>query len=281
MTKITKTKQRELAETFHRLHHQEEIFVLPYVWNGGSAKIFEKQGFKAISTTSAGIAYSMGYSDGENLPFEDLVRITREVVRTVDIPVSVDMELGYGESITEIVENVRSIVEAGAVGINIEDGYNLDNPYLEDLGLQVAKIEALSKLREEMGIPFFINARTCVFWLEIGPSEERIKEAVKRGNAFKAAGADCIFIPGGLTKEEVKILVEEINSPVNIIINPVFNDLNELSKLGVKRVCMGSGASRASMERVIHIARELYEKNSMETILQCKFSYSNANNFFK
>lgn len=278
---MTKTKQRELAKSFHSLHHQDEIFVLPYVWNGGSARIFEKQRFKAVSTTSAGIAYSMGYSDGENLPFEDLLRVTREIIRAVDLPVSVDMESGYGESILEVVENVRCIIEAGAVGINIEDGYNLDTPYLEDLDLQVAKIKALSKLREEMDIPFFINARTCVFWLKIGTPRERIEEAVKRGNAFKDAGADCFFIPGGLTKEEIQILVEEVDSPINIIANPIFNSLDELSKLGVKRMCIGSGASRASMEKIIHIARELYEENSIETILQCKFFYSDANSFFK
>lgn len=272
-------KQIKLAERFHELHRQENIFVLPYVWNGGSARIFEKEGFEAVSTTSAGIAYSMGYADGEKVSFEEVVRVTKEIVKAIDTPVSVDIELGYGETPNEIKENVRKLIEVGAVGINIEDGYPGEIPSLENLERQLDKIKILSELKKEMGIPFFINARTCVYWLKVGDEEKILDEAVKRGNAFLKAGGDCVFIPGGIDYTTAYELVERIEGPVNLIVNPLSISLAKLEKIGVKRVCMGSGATRVAFQEVIDIAKE-FKKGKVNRMLQTKFSYNKANNYF-
>ena len=236
---MEKNKQLKLAQDFQALHHMDSMFVLPNVWNGGSAKVFDKQGFKAVATTSAGIAYAMGYPDGEAICFEDLVRLTKEITRVIDIPLSVDMERGYGDTPESIARNVQRIIEAGAVGINIEDGYTTDTPYLEDLDKQIKKIEAISKLKETLGIPFVINARTCAFWLKIGDDNTRLEKVIQRCNAFASAGADCVFIPGAMDRATVKTLSESIHAPINIIANPMFHDFKALSTLGIKRLSIG------------------------------------------
>lgn len=277
---MERIKQADLAKRFHELHQKKKIFLLPYAWNGGSARIFEGERFEAVSTTSAGIAYSMGYPDGEKVSIEDVVRITKEIVGVVDIPVSVDMELGYGNTPEEVKKNVRKVIEAGAVGVNIEDGNPGEKPYLEELDIQVEKIKALKELRDEMEIPFFINARTCIYWLKVGSEERMLEEAVKRGNAFLKAGGDCVFIPGEIEYSIVEELVKRIEGPVNLIVNPLSKEVSKLERLGVVRLCMGSGASRAVFEGIIDIAAEYREKKT-EKILETSFSYNKANNYFK
>lgn len=272
-------KQIKLAERFHELHREERIFMLPYAWNGGSARIFEREGFEAVSTTSAGIAYSMGYPDGESISFGDVVRITKEIIKVVNIPVSVDIELGYGETPHQIKENVRKLIVAGVVGINIEDGYPGEVPSLEGLEKQLDKIKILSELRKEMGIPFFINARTCVYWLKVGDEEKRMEETVKRGNAFLKAGGDCVFIPGKINYGTADELVKRIKGPVNLIVNPLSINFIELEKIGVKRLCMGSGAARIAFQEVIGVAKE-YKKGEVKNMLEADFSYNKANSYF-
>ena len=274
-----KEKQLENSKKFRELHYRDKIFLMPYAWNGGSARIFEKEKFEAVCTTSAGIAYSMGYSDGEIISFEDVVRVTKEIVKVVDIPVSVDIERGYADTPMEIKENVRRLILAGAVGVNIEDGYAKEIPYIEELNTQLEKIKALKELREEMKIPFFINARTCVYWLEVGDSTFRLEEAIKRGNAYLKAGGDCIFIPGKIDIKTDKALVENIKGPVNLIVNPVTANILELEKVGVKRLCMGSGSVRIAFEKVQETANE-FSKKGINRMLNTNFSYNKANEYF-
>lgn len=276
---MIREKQLEKSEKLRKLHHKDKIFLMPYAWNGGSARIFEKEGFEAVCTTSAGIAYSMGYSDGEVISFEDVIRVTKEMVSVVDIPVSVDIELGYGDTLVEIKENVRRLVLAGAVGVNIEDGYAKETPSIEDLETQLEKIKTLRELREEMNIPFFINARTCVYWLEIGDSDFRLEEAIKRGNLFLKAGGDCVFIPGKIDIKTARILVEKIDGPVNLIVNPVTDNIDELEKAGVRRLCMGSGSVRCAFEKVQETAKEFRGKD-INKMLTTGFSYKKANEYF-
>ncbi|XPV76130.1 MAG: isocitrate lyase/PEP mutase family protein [Desulfovibrio sp.] len=277
--------QIERAKAFTALHKSNELFVLPNAWDGGSAKIFQAQGFKAVATTSAGIAYSMGYADGEVVSFADLHRVTKEMVKRLSVPLSVDMELGYGDSSEAIIHNVRQIIEAGAVGINIEDGHPADDlshsqPFLEEQSNRTELIKALTQLKKEMGIPFIINARTCAMWLHVGPEEKRLQLAMARCKAYAEAGADCVFVPGALSVEEVHTLVNCVDIPVNIIANPLCNDFEVLNKLGVRRLSIGSGAVRAVYAKLMGIAKELDEDKSIKSLLESNLSYAQANQFF-
>ena len=278
---MDKAKQQKFAADFQAMHHTDDLLVLPNAWNAGSARVFEKQGFKAVATTSAGIAYSMGCADGEIIKFEDLLYLTKMISSKVQIPLSVDLELGYGNSICEITENVKALIAAGAVGLNIEDGYPGEEDYLEELSFQVNKIKALAELKKELDIDFVINARTCACWLNITDNGDNLDIAIERCNAFADAGADCVFVPGLLDEEQVKRLANEVDAPVNIVANPMFNDFDKIQQAGIKRLSIGSGAVRAVYAKLIDIASELYENNSLKSMLSHNFTYTEANDFFK
>jgi len=277
---MEKNKQRKMADSFRKLHNNEDMLILPNCWNGGSAKVFEKIGFAALGTTSAGIAYSKGLPDGENITIDDLERVTKEIVKVINIPLSVDIERGYSESVKELKENVKKIIEAGAVGINIEDGHYTNSPYVDSLEKQLVKIRAIVELREEIDIPFFINARSCVYWLKIGSEKERFEMAVERGNAYADEGADCIFLPGAIDESTVKKLAEEIKAPINIIANPEFCDIDKLNEMGVKRLSIGSGAVRSVINNLINIGEDLKNKKNIEKMLNNDFTYDKADKFF-
>ena len=206
--------QQQQAARFQELHTRNALFILPNAWDAGSAKIFEKAGYEAIATTSAGIAYSLGYADGEIVTMEELLPVVRQIVKRTTVPLSVDIERGYGATPEEVTKNVRAIIAAGAVGINIEDGYPTDTPhaesYLEETALQVTKIEQLAALKNELEIPFVINARTCAYLLNIGDADTRLEKTIERCNAYAAAGADCIFIPAALDEATSSALVLRI-----------------------------------------------------------------------
>jgi 2-methylisocitrate lyase-like PEP mutase family enzyme len=271
-------KQIELAKKFHQLHQEKQMLVLPNAWSAGSAIVFEKQGFNAVATTSAGIAYSLGYPDGEGIHFEDLCAVVKQITKRISIPLSVDFECGYGESVAEVKENAKKLILAGAVGINIEDG--LPNGNLNDLDFQLEKIESLVQLKEELGIPFVINARTCVYLLDVADDASKIATAIERGNAFAKSGADCVFIPGALSEEIVETLVSAIDAPLNIIANPLFNDFQKLNRIGVRRLSVGSGAVRSAFNHLIAIGDNL-KKGDISLMLNHQFSYKYANEFFE
>jgi len=277
---MTKEKQIKLAENFLQLHHQDQLLILPNVWNAGGAKIFEQQGFKAIATTSAGIAYALGFPDGEKLTINDLILTTQQITQRISVPLSVDMEKGYGKTAKEVKNNVRKIIEAGAVGVNIEDGNDETNPHLDELPLMIEKIHALVELKKEMGIPFVINARTCAFWLKIGEENTRIDLAIKRTNVFVEAGADCVFLPGVLSKPQIVHLQKQIASPINIIVNSTFYNIKELEQIGVSRLSIGSGAARAALGCTLKIAQQLKNHN-MDFLLSNELTYDKANQLFE
>lgn len=269
-------KQKQQAKFFKSLHAQDNMFVIPNAWSIGSAYIFEKEGFKAVATSSAGIAYNLGYPDGEDISFDDLLYVVEKMTSRLNIPVSVDFERGYSEDIKQVKENAKQLLLKGAVGFNIEDG--LQGGTLSPLDFQLEKIKALAELKSELDIDFVINARTCAYWLNV--EGDKLKIATERGNAFKQAGADCVFIPGAIDEQTVKNLVKGINAPVNIILNGVFNDFEKLNKIGVKKLSVGSGPVRNICEHAINLAKDL-KKNNVSEILNCKFAYKNANEYFK
>ena len=254
------------------------MFVLPNAWDAGSAYIFEKQGFQAVATSSAGMAYDLGYPDGENICFDDLLYAVRKIAKRIDIPLSVDFERGYGKTVCEVKENAKKLLMAGAVGFNIEDG--LPDGTLNPLDQQLDKIKDLCQLKQELDIDFVINARTCAYWLNVAGEEEKLQIAIERGNAFAEAGADCVFVPGAMDKTTVGKLTAGIKAPINIILNGVFHDYAQLEELGVRRLSLGSGPVRYIYGQTISLANHLYN-GEIDEMLNSPFVYAEANAYFK
>lgn len=278
---MTKETQSQLADKFQNMHKENRIIVLPNAWDAGSAVIFEKEGFSAIATTSAGISYSLGYPDGEIITFEDVLDTTKKIQKRISIPLSVDVERGYGNNTSEIVNNIQTIIEQGVVGINIEDGI-LAQKTLSDMNEQCKLISEISKIKNHLGINFVINARTDSFWLGTGKTkDEQLSQTIKRANKYLKAGADCIFVPGLLEVNEIEMLVQHIKGPVNIITTPSSPSIKELQKLGVARVSTGSGPVRASFALIKNISNELKDEGTYNNIYKTTIAYDKLNYIFK
>ena len=271
-------QQKEKARKFSTMHRQPGMFILPNAWDVGSAYVFEKQGFAAVATSSAGIAYALGCPDSETVSFDDYLWIVERMSRRLNIPLSVDFERGYGETADEVKDNARKMLLAGAVGFNIEDGQ--PDGSLAPLEFQLAKIKALTELKAELDIDFVINARTCAYWLNIGNDETKLQTACKRGNAFAEAGADCVFVPGAVDENTIRRLVVGIKAPLNIILNGKFNDFAQLRKLGVRRLSIGSSLVRYIFDRIIQQSDAL-NSGKVEELLNTNFSCAKANAYFK
>lgn len=271
-------KQRELAKKFMNMHYANKMFILANAWDAGSAYIFKKEGFQAIGTTSQGMALSYGYADGQNMLFEDVVYCVQSMTRRVDIPVTVDIERGFAENVDKVKANALRLLEVGAVGFNIEDGRQ--DKTLDELSLFLEKIKALAELKKEYDIDFVINARTCTYWHNIGDEEHKLQTALERGKAFREAGADCVFYPGAVPLESIKILVKEVDAPINILLTPATCDLEAMREAGVRRLSIGSGPARSTYNHVIAMAEEL-QKGETERILKHPFVYAEANAYFK
>lgn len=271
-------KQRELAKKFMNMHNASKMFILANAWDAGSAYILKKEGFCAIGTTSQGMALSYGYADGQNMLFDDVVYCVQSMTRRVDIPVSVDIERGFADNVDKVKANALRLLEAGAVGFNIEDGRQ--DKTLDELPVFLEKIKALAELKKEYDIDFVINARTCTYWHNIGDEEYKLQVALERGKAFKEAGADCVFYPGAVPLESIKILVKEVGAPINILLTPATSDLDALREAGVRRLSIGSGPARSAYNHVVAMAEEL-QKGNTERILKHPFVYAEANAYFK
>lgn len=240
--------QRARGAAFRNLHTGPDILVLPCAWDAASAVICEWVGFPAVGTTSGGIAHSLGYSDGERMAVEEMVGAVARIVRAVSVPVSADLEAGYSSSVEGVTRNVRAVIDAGAVGVNLEDGLGEDADPLVDLDHQVDVIASVVELADSLDLPFVVNARTDVYLREAGAPDERFELAVERANAYRRAGADCLFVPGVSDPELIGRLVEAIDGPVNILaFGPDAPSPSQLEGLGVARVSTGSGPMRMAM----------------------------------
>jgi len=261
--------RQEKAASFRRLHQGPDILLLPNAWDVASARIFEAAGFAAIATTSAGIAASLGYPDGEYISRDEMLEVVARITRAVSVPVTADVESGYGDAL----ETARAVVEAGAVGMNLEDTRAEAGDSLTDLAIQTAVIRELTALQ----LPLVINARTDVFLAEIGEAETRLSRTLERLNAFRDAGADCLFAPGVSDPKTISLLAQDVRGPLNILATQGTPDARELQRLGVARVSIGSGAARASLGLVRRIAVELLEHGSFATMLENQIPYAELN----
>lgn len=217
--------QSEKENQFKQLHQNGELLVLPNVWEPLGARLLESLGYKAVATASASIAYSNGYQDGQKIPFEDLLLILKRIVKSVQIPVSADIESGYAKNNTLLKENIKKLIDTGIAGINFEDSLH-DEEGLIPLEQQIEKINLIRETASKMGSALFINARTDVY-IKAGhlPDEEKLSATLKRGKAYKDAGADGFYPMILKDKESLATVIKEVALPVNIILLPEFRIL--------------------------------------------------------
>jgi 2-methylisocitrate lyase-like PEP mutase family enzyme len=268
------------AEALRRLHTTGPLLVLPNAWDAGSARIFAAAGYPALATTSAGIAFSLGHADGERISRADMLAAVGRITARVTVPVTADMEAGYGAAPEAVAETVRGVIAAGAVGLNLEDARTEDGGKLLDFSLAVARVRAAREAATAARVPVVLNARTDAFHAGALPPDRQMAEAVRRGNAFREAGADCVFVPFVGDRDTIGRLVKAIAAPINILGAPDAPTLKELEQLGVRRVTFGSAPMRATLGLVRRMAREWKDKGTYGTLGAYGIPFAELQEFF-
>ena len=262
-----------LAEMFHSLHKQKDILILPNAWDAGSAKVIEDAGAKAIATSSGGVAWALGYPDGDLLPPQMLADLTRRITDIIRVPLSVDFEGGYTTNPADVADNLKPIIDAGVVGINIEDGEGTPD-------LLAKKIEKARKAAESVGVNLFINARTDVYLAEIGTPESRVAETIDRASRYRNAGADGIFIPGLYEPSAINAIVPEVKMPVNVMAYPGLPSAEELKKLGVQRLSSGTSIPQMIWSRVEELAKGFLAAADSQLLFENSMAYGTLQKLF-
>lgn len=260
------TTQSAKAELFRSLHRGRKILVLPNAWDAASARVFEEAGAAAIATTSAGVAFTLGYPDGEKIPREEMLAVVARIAAKVKLPVTADVESGYGNRPEDAAQTALEVLEAGAVGLNLEDAIHETERALVELPLQLEKINAVKEAGRKLGVALVINARTDVYLEQIGAPEMRYDETIRRLSAYRDAGADCLFAPGIRDVETIARLVRDLRHPLNVLAGPGSPPIPELQKLGVARVSLGSSAMRATLGFAKKIASEVLTSGTYATL---------------
>lgn len=254
--------QQEKAEKF-LVMHREGILVLPNAWDVASACVLVDAGFNAIATTSGGCAFSVGFCDGENIGRSGMAEVVRRMASGVSVPVSADMEAGYGPSPSDVENTVNVALGSGAVGVNIEDGDKRGTTRrLHDLDLSVERVRAARKAADDFGISAVINARTDGYML--GGEQDMFDETVKRANLYLEAGADCAFVIGVRDGHLIGRLAAAINGPMNVLAGPGTPPVQKLKEMGVRRVTVGGNIAKAAYTLVKTAAEELKNSGTYE-----------------
>jgi len=271
--------QVDRARAFRQMHDRAAILLLPNAWDAGSARLFARRRFAAIATTSAGMAWSLGYADGEQAPLAEVLAAIARITRVVGLPVTADIETGYGEAPADVAATVRAVIATGAVGINLEDGRPGHGP-LRPLDEAAARIRAAREAADAAGVPIVINARVDN-WMqhEAAAPAERLADAVQRAQAYLAAGADCIYPIGLDDRATLAALVRAVDAPINVAAGPGMPDLAELARLGVARVSTATRFATLAMAAVDHAAAAMLESGRFDS-LASTFTYADAQQLF-
>jgi 2-methylisocitrate lyase-like PEP mutase family enzyme len=219
-------------ETFRNLH-AGGLLLLANAWDAGTARLIESLGAKAIATTSAGVAWSHGYADGDHLPVPRLVATVSDILRVIRVPLSVDIEGGYSDDPATVAETVARLADAGIAGINLEDG-NASSDLL------CAKIEHIKRACARVGTNVFINARTDIYLRGLAPAGARVEPTLARAARYREAGADGLFVPGLAGREEIDAIAAQAGLPLNLLLRPQLPAVDQLIALGVRRLSAGS-----------------------------------------
>jgi 2-methylisocitrate lyase-like PEP mutase family enzyme len=246
--------QREKADALRRLHHDPELLVLVNVWDAVSARtVAATPGCRALATASWSIAAAHGVRDGEQLSRDEMIAAVGRVARAVELPVSADLEAGYGD----VATTIAAAIEAGAVGCNLEDGTRDPDAPLRPADEAAQRVAAAREAGERAGVPLVINARTDVFLAGVGAPEERVDLALERGRAYAEAGGDCIFVPGASDPADLRRLVAEMGAPVSVLAQAGDPSPAELAEIGVARVSVGPGSLAVAMAALRRAATDL------------------------
>src|SRR5437016_8420393 len=270
-------QQAENAEQFRKLHHVRRMLVLSNAWDAVSARMLEECGHPAIATSSAAVAFSRGYPDGERIPRDEMLDVVARISRAVRVPVTADFEAGYGTTAKDMADTVKAAIEAGAIGMNLEDVTGDDESSQVAIPLQAEKIRVIRETAKSLGVPFVLNARTDIYLMPIGPEPTRFERTVERLRAYRDAGADCLFAPGLYDRDTIAKLVKAVEAPLNILANPACPPLAELEKIGVARVSAGSGIMRAAMGAVQRAGKEMLQAPSCETLFAGAIPHAELN----
>jgi len=266
-----------LAQRFRELHQTGQPLLLPNAWDAGSAGLFASLGFKAIATTSGGVAWSLGYPDGECLPLAELLVVVRRIVRVVDVPVTVDFEAGFGVTPVLVGENVRALLDTGAVGMNLEDG--IAHTSLRPLDEAAARIDAARKAADAAGIPAFINARVDNWIVGGADAEALFDDAVRRARAYLDAGADGIYPIALADPDTIQRFCAAVPVPVNVGARAGLPDLAALGRLGVARVSTATRLAMVALAAVRDAAQSVRDSGCFDG-LDARMSYDALQQLF-
>jgi 2-methylisocitrate lyase-like PEP mutase family enzyme len=270
--------QIERAQRFRALHDRSRVLLLPNAWDAGSARVFADLGFDAIATTSGGVAWSLGYADGEHAPLAEVTAAIRRIVRVVSLPVTVDFEAGYGESPAAVAAGVRAVIDAGAVGINLEDGIRHER--MREVDDAAQRIAVAREAAREAGVPIVVNARIDSWIIASdGGVDERVEETLRRARAYLAAGADCIYPIALADPDAIARVCSALDAPVNIGARAGLPDVAELGRLGVARISTATRLASLALSSAREAARQMRSDGSFDR-LEAAFGYPDMQRLF-
>jgi 2-methylisocitrate lyase-like PEP mutase family enzyme len=251
--------QKQRVAEFRALHAPGQCLVLPNAWDAASAKIAEMAGAKAVATSSAAVAWCHGYADGDVMPHDVVLAATREILRAVNVPVTVDSEGGYSNDPAEVADDVMALIELGVAGINLEDG---DAP----ADLLVAKIKAIKSAARAKGADIFINARADVYLKNLVSDDQQLAEIVRRGKLYRDAGADGFFAPAMHDLKAIGDVVRAIDLPLNSLLMKASPSVTELKAAGVRRISTGASTGRAAYGATVRAMKMLLDEGKPDAI---------------
>jgi len=264
------SKNPDLATAFHELHRGPELLRLPNAWDAGSARLIESLGARAIATTSAGVAWAHGYPDGDALPIPLVIATAAAIARAVRVPVTMDIESGYSDDPAAVAALVAALIEAGAVGINLEDGAGTPD-------LLCAKIARCRRVASELGVELFINARTDVYLRGLVPEADRIAETCARGARYRDAGGSGLFVPKLIEPASIAAIAGAAVLPLNLLAWPGLAPAAELATLGVRRLSAGSAIAEAAWGRIATLASAFLHDGRGEVAAEGAMTYREVN----
>lgn len=253
------TTQTDRVAQFRDLHARGKILVLPNAWDAASARLVQDAGARAVATSSAAVAWSNGYADGEGMSRAVAISATQEVLRVVDVPVTVDSEAGYSSDPSKVAEHILRLVEIGVAGVNIEDG-------TEPPDLLAAKIKAIKSALKAKGADIFVNARADVYLHNLVPDARKLDEITRRAKLYAEAGADGIFAAFMTDPAHIRDVVAATDLPVNILATKATPDVAVLKAAGVRRLSIGALTARAAYGHAVRAVKMLLDDGKYDAI---------------
>ena len=263
---MNRALQRQWAEALRARHLDGRVLLLPNAWDALSAKLFAQAGFEAVATTSAGVSWALGYADGQRAPWPEVVAATARMVRAAGVPVTADIEQGFGDSSEALARSIADIAQAGVVGFNLEDGTHDPRAPIRPTALAAERIRVARDAAEAAGVPMVINARTDLFLIGQGDARAQFDESVERARAYVRAGADCVYPIGLADPAVIERFAKAVGAPVNVMARPGMPSAAELQRLGVARASTASRMALVAMAGVRQTAQTLKASGAFDVL---------------